>query len=264
MTAAPTTGPRTAGALAAKCIAEGADLILAAGGDGTINEAVQGMAGTNVPLGILPAGTANVLANELGVARRAEQAAGEISSMVARRVGLGRLHTDEDRWFLMMAGIGLDAHIVYNLNLDWKSRLGKGAYWLAGAQAVGRRLAPFEVEANGLRFPSTFTLVSRVRNYGGDFRIAPTATLVDDSFEVVLFQSASSTGYLPYLWGMFRNRLARMRGVTILRTRELKLAAAADPHVHIEVDGEYVGRLPARIELVPGALTLLMPPQYPQ
>jgi diacylglycerol kinase (ATP) len=263
VTPVPTTGPLTAGAMAGRCVEAGADLILAAGGDGTINEVIQGMAGTSVPLGILPVGTANVLGNELRLGRSAQRVASQIHRMLVRRVALGRLRTDADRWFLLMAGIGLDAHIVYRLNLDLKARWGKGAYWLAGAGMVRRPLAAFGVEVDGATFASTFTLVSRVRNYGGDFQIAPTATLLDDTFEVVSFESKHSVGYLKYLAGMLGRRLQNMRGVSVLRARHLRLEASADPRVYIQVDGEFAGRLPAEIDIVPDALSLLMPEEYP-
>lgn len=263
VTPAATTGPQTAGGIAARCLAGGADLILAAGGDGTVNEVIQGMAGSHVPLGVLPAGTANVLGHELGLNSHADRVAAQVGRMVSRRVALGLLEAQVRRWFLLMAGIGLDAQVVYNLKLDWKDRLGKAAYWMAGARLTASRLPGFEVEVDGRRLHSGFTLVSRVRNYGGDFRIAPTATLLDDTFEVVLFRERHSASYLKYLAGMMANRLARMRGVTVLRARRLRLEPCGGDTVHVQVDGELAARLPASIELAPGALSLLMPPGYP-
>ncbi len=224
---------------------------------------LQGLAGTQVPLAVLPAGTANVLANEIGVQVGMAAAAAEVATLTPRRVALGRLGNQVERWFLLMAGVGLDAHIVYHLDLRLKAHWGKGAYWAAGAQVVGRQLAEFAVEADGCEFSSSFTLVSRVRNYAGDFQIAPSATLFDDSFELVLFQGRRSTGYLKFLLGMMAGRLAAMRGVTIRRARQIRLSLAADPRVYVQVDGEYAGRLPATIEFVPDALTLLLPAAYP-
>ncbi len=263
VSAVPTTGPRTAGGIARRLVEAGADLILAAGGDGTTNEVLEGVAGSQVPLGILPVGTANVLANEMRLERRLPDAAAAIGEMQARRIATGRLCSGETRPFLCMAGIGLDAHIVYRLSVPLKNRIGKAAYWAAGARVLGQRLAEFEVEVDGRCFTSTFALVSRVRNYGGDFRIAPRATLLDDSFEVVLFRPRNTLGYVRYLAGMALDRLARMRGVTILRARRLRLRAYSDPRIYVQVDGEYAGRLPASIEFVPDSLSLLMPAGYP-
>jgi diacylglycerol kinase (ATP) len=262
VTGTPTTGPRTAGDLARRSIEAGADLILAAGGDGTINEIVQGMAGSRTPLGVLPAGTANVLANEAGLPCTMDRAAAELGRWIPRRIGLGSVAGSERRYFLLMAGIGLDAGIVYRINLALKGKWGKAAYWIAGAGVLASSLADFRVETESGVLASTFTLVSRVRNYGGDFRIAPAASLADDSFEVVLFHARRGSGFARYLAGMMVNRLAGMRGVRIFRSRRLSLEAPGDPRVYVQVDGEFAGRLPVRIDFVPDALTLLLPSGY--
>ena len=110
----PTTGPQTAGAIAQACIRDSATLILVAGGDGTINEVVNGMAGSNVPLAIMPAGTANVLAMETGIGGNLLRAAARYGDLEPRDIALGRLALpgSEPRYFLLMAGLGLDARIV--------------------------------------------------------------------------------------------------------------------------------------------------------
>jgi YegS/Rv2252/BmrU family lipid kinase len=261
---APTTGPGTAGEIARTSIAQGATCILAAGGDGTINEVASGMVNSAVPLGILPAGTANVLATELGLGRDIDQAARLIPNCVARKISLGRLDGGSGpRYFLSMAGVGFDAHIVYHLSARLKKRLGKGAYWISGfAQAV-RTFPEFEIEVDGgARAVCSFALVSRVRNYGGDFEIARNASLLQDQFEVVIFRGRYALPYLKYVLGMVTGRLAGMRGVTFLTGRSLRVSDPADRRVHIQVDGEYAGRLPASIVLVPDALTLLVLPAY--
>ena len=172
VTVAPTTGPGTAGAIARQWIAHGADLIIAAGGDGTINEVVEGMVGSRVPLAILPAGTANVLAMEMKLGARLERVAERLEECRPHRIPLGHLTCDGgrvERHFVLMAGIGLDAHIVYNVNDTIKKHLGKLAYWLAGWSLLGKRLEHFTVETGGQRAECSFALISKVRNYGGDF-----------------------------------------------------------------------------------------------
>ncbi len=137
----PTTGPGAAAHMAREAVDRGADLILAAGGDGTINEIVNGMAGSNVPLGILPAGTANVLANEFGIGMSMERAAKSLLQSVPERVSLGLLSTalgDAPRYFLLMAGAGLDAEIVYHLNGGLKDAAGESRVlggWLGEVRA---------------------------------------------------------------------------------------------------------------------------------
>ncbi len=261
----PTTGPGTAAELARRLIYQGADLILVAGGDGTINETINGMIHSDVPLGILPAGTANVLATELSLGKTMESAAASLCECVAERVAVGllvRAASDRPRHFLLMAGAGLDADIVYHLALGLKAALGKAAYWIGGLRKLGRRLAQFTVEVDGRKLQAGFALASRVRNYGGDLEIARTASLLDEEFELVLFEGSSSLTYLRYMLGVAAHRHLGMRGVTTFRTRRATFSAPPGTKIHLQVDGEYAGFAPARIEIVPNALTLLVPPGF--
>ena len=264
-----TSGPGHAGEIARCAVDRGADLILVAGGDGTINEAVNGMAHSEVPLGILPAGTANVLANELGVGKTMERAAATLARSVKERVALGLMSSQnassqgvDPRYFLLMAGVGLDADIVYHINPRVKEALGKAAYWIGGFSKVGRRIPEFTVHADGREYRASFALVSRVRNYGGDLEIAPTISLLDDEFEMVLFEGESSIGFLKYMLAVVVHQHKAMRGVTILRTRQAAFLAPQGSQIHVQVDGEQAGLAPARVEIVPNALTLLVPPGF--
>jgi len=265
MEAIPTTGRGTAGTLAREALDRGADLIVAAGGDGTINEVVNGMAGSKVPLGILPAGTANVLANELGMGKGMERAAESLLHCVPERIGLGVLSTalgESPRYFLLMAGAGLDAEIVYHLNQNLKDAMGKVAYWVAGLSRFGRRLSEFTVETEGRSYRASFALVSRVRNYGGDLEIAPSISLLDEDFEVVLFEGTTTMPYTKYMLGVLARRIRDMRGVTILRTRKALFSGTDRGQVYVQVDGEAGGVIPASVEFAPDALTLLVPPGF--
>ncbi len=240
----------------------GAGLILACGGDGTINEVAQGMVHSAVPLGVLPAGTANVLAHELKLGRTAPEAASRLAACAPRRISLGRVSAAggaPPRHFLCMAGAGFDARLVYEASGPLKDKAGKLAYWAAAFSLAGARLAEFEAVIGARCYTCSFALVSKVRNYGGDFEIARSVTLFDDDFEIVLFQGRLAVGYLRYLLGVALKRAAGMRGVTTLRAPEVTLRCPADSRVHVQLDGEYAGRLPARIEVVPGALTLMVP-----
>ena len=265
MTVAPTTGPGTAGAIARAHIDAGADLIVAAGGDGTINETAEGMIGTEVPLAILPGGTANVLAMEMKLGKRMNRAAERLDRCRPRRIAVGRLacQPDVSRYFLLMAGAGLDAHIVRHVHSGLKARTGKFAYWLAGWSLFGRRLAQMDVEIDGRAYgPCSFALASRVRNYGGDFEIAREVTLFDDSFEVVLFEGRSTVPYVKYFLGMVGKGFHGMKGVTVARGSCLKLRANAAGDAWVQIDGELAGTVPAEIRIIPDALTLLVPESY--
>jgi diacylglycerol kinase (ATP) len=239
--------------------------VLAAGGDGTINEVAEGLMHSQAALGILPGGTANVLATELRLGSRMVRAAERLNECKPYRISVGHVTCEGgsvSRHFLLMAGVGLDAHIVYHVSLPLKARTGKLAYWIAGWGVLGRRLAEFQVDLGGQQRQSSFALVSKVRNYGGDLEIARDATLFDDHFEVILFEGRSGWQYLKYLAAVMTNRLHDVKGVTITRSECLKLSAPKDERIYVQVDGEYVGHLPAYVKVVPHALTVLLPEAY--
>ncbi|HEX8985975.1 MAG TPA: diacylglycerol kinase family protein [Bryobacteraceae bacterium] len=264
VTMVPTPGPNTAGRIAKERIDAGTDLILALGGDGTLNEVLPGVAHTNVPVGILPAGTANVLARELGLGCNAIRVARRIGDCVPRRISLGLLRTEpnEERYFALMAGCGLDAHIVYRLSLPLKAKLGQFAYWVGSFEQLIRRLDELDVEVNGETFRASFALASRVRNYAGYLQVARRVSLVKPEFEVVLFEGKSAVRYyLKYLAAILSGRKQNVKGMTFLRASKAAFTSA-DRRVYVQVDGEYAGRLPASVEIVPDALTLLTPPEY--
>src|SRR5438309_6057782 len=219
----PTTGPGSATAQVKKQIDAGCDLVLAAGGDGTVNEVANGMLHTGVPLGILPGGTANVLAREMGMSMYPDRVASHLRSMKLRSIAIGRmkLGNSEPRSFLCMAGAGLDADVVSRLNLDLKAAAGKLAYYLSGFAQVLRSLPEFEVTVDGINHRASFALISRVRNYGGDLEIARGASLLRDDFEVVLFRGTRSVRYLQYLFGVTVGRAHQMKGCCVLRGRSV-------------------------------------------
>jgi len=259
-----TPGPNRAGELACAAVDAGCDLILASGGDGTINEAVNGIAGSSATFGILPGGTANVLANEIGLATRPDRAAKQLLHATPVRIALGALERPgfPRRYFVLMAGVGLDARIVYNVDPDLKNRLGKLAYWHGGFSQFGRPIPLFRASVNGAEYCASFVLITRVRNYGGDFEIARQVRLTDNDFEVVLFRNNRFPDFIRFLGGVITNRLASTDGVVIARATHVAVAMQNDERVHIQTDGESMGLLPATIRIVPDALTLLIPRRY--
>lgn len=260
----PTDGPGTAASQARQLIQAGHDLIIAAGGDGTINEVANGMLHTGVPLAILPGGTANVLAREMRLPIHLERAASALTSLRPCRIAVGtiQMRDSERRCFLCMAGAGLDAAIVANLNQNLKAAAGKVAYYTAGFAHLFRPTQQFEVTVDGKRFQAGFALVSRVRNYGGDLEIARGASLLRDDFEIVLFRGTIKVRYLPYLFGVMLKRLHRMKGCTVVHGHSVVCHHPQDREVFVQIDGELAGYLPATAEILPNALTLLAPPEY--
>jgi YegS/Rv2252/BmrU family lipid kinase len=260
----PTSASGSAGAQVREQLEAGCDLIIAAGGDGTINEVIEGMLGSPVPLAILPGGTANVLAREIKLPIDIARAAAEVCSLEPCRIGVGalKLSGSRKRLFICMAGAGLDAQIVGRLNLDLKAKIGKFAYYLAGFSQVLGTLPEFEVFVDGKRYRASFALISHVRNYGGDLEIARGASLLRDDFEIVLFRGTVSVRYLGYLAAVVTRQLHRASGCSVLYGRSVSLAPPAGRDILLQVDGELAGRLPAAIEFIPDALTLLVPSAY--
>lgn len=261
-----TPAPGKAAELARECLAAGADLIIVLGGDGTLNETANGMVGTHVPLAVVPAGTANVLARELGLPRRSVAAAASIARWEPLRIAAGLLRTATGkRYFLLMAGAGFDGHIVYRLNLALKAKLGQLAYWVSAAKELARRQDEFEASAADRRFRCTFALASRVRNYAGWMRIATGASLLADDFQVAIFEGRSTWRYYSlYLGAVLAGVAERVPGVTFLRAKRAEFLANSTPPIYVQVDGELAGRLPASVEVVPDALTILAPPAFRQ
>jgi YegS/Rv2252/BmrU family lipid kinase len=254
----PTSAPGHADSLAREAVRQGADLVLVLGGDGTVNEVVQGLIGSNVPLGVLPGGTANVLAMELGLGSRLETAAKRLVAFEPRPVALGRITGSfGSRYFLLMAGAGLDANIVYEVSAGLKNAAGKLAYWVAGFSRFFTRVDQLEVRVDNVTRTCGFALVSRVRNYGGDMEIASGASLHDDHFEVVLFEGSNPLRYAWYMLNVAAKRVQRVRGVHVLRAQHVDILTETPT----QIDGEYLGRQAVAIEIVPGALHLLLPPK---
>src|SRR5271170_5125261 len=195
-----------------------------------------------------------------------EAAARDLLTYTLERISIGRLDfnngTPARRHFLLMAGVGLDARIIYNLSARLKTNLGKIAYWIAAFSLMGRRLEEFSVTIDDHDYRCSFALASKVRNYGGDLKIARDTSLFDDQFEVVLFRGQNSVRYLRYFVGVIMNRLQGMKVVHILRAHKLHFSAVRDTRDYIQIDGEYAGHLPGSVEIVRDAITLLLPPLY--
>ena len=262
---APTTGPETAGALAKEAVANGAATVVAFGGDGTINEVANGLIGTAIPLGVLPGGTANVLCVEMGLGTNPEKAAKRlVGASEPVRIAVGEMTRPDgfSRYFLVMAGIGVDAIVVTEVSQTMKKHLGKVAYWIAGFGLAARTLPQFDLVLAGETSRRSFVLASRVRNYGGDLEIAKRVSLLEPCFETVAFTGVNSLRYLPYLAGVAVGQVGKIPGVTVAPATLLTCGPVNGGRVPVQLDGELAGHLPAEFRVVPDALTLLMPAKY--
>lgn len=250
-----TTGPADATRLAAAAVEARADLVIVHGGDGTVNEAMQLLVGTPVPLAVWPGGTSNVLAREIGLPAGLDLVADVIANGRTRRVSVGRAG---ERYFLLMAGVGLDADIVRAVHPGLKRLTGEGAYWMAGLrQLTDWHPVPFLVETEAGRHSATFAVVANAASYGGGLRFAPEASMDDDLLDVCLFDSTQRHRFARYLAAAFTGSHLGMPGVTYLRTR--RAVVHGDGSRFVQVDGELLGPLPVSFECVPAALSLVVP-----
>jgi YegS/Rv2252/BmrU family lipid kinase len=251
-----TAGPEDATRLTTEAVARGAELVIVHGGDGTVNEALQALVGTDVPLALWPGGTSNVLARELGLPGDLDRLARIIAAGTTRRVSVGRAG---QRYFLLMAGIGLDAELLGSVHPGLKRLTGEGAYWLAGLkQLTDWNPVPFVVEADGERHRATFAVVANAASYAGGLRFAPDASMEDDLLDVCLFDATERARFARYLAAAFTGSHVGMPGVTCLKTRHAVAQGPDNRLVH--VDGERLSRLPVAFDCVPAALSLVVPP----
>jgi len=270
----------------ARCaVSAGSDTVFACGGDGTIHDVIQGLAGTPVALAVLPFGTANALAHDLRIPLRpsaAAQVAVEGKSKV-RRIPLGRIEYEDftgkssARYFTVAAGIGVDAHLFYKLTAQLKNRSGMTAYYLKAWQLWATyNMRRFEVEyanGNGLRQHASLTelLAVRIRFFGNILReLVPGASLDCSDLRAVMCRTASRNAYLQYVAGALLGRPWNIDGIDLVSCSEVVCRLPqnsngnnSDGHsedrVYVEADGELLGRLPARMTMQPDALSLVVP-----
>lgn len=260
---AATDGPGSAPELARRAVRERRQLVIVCGGDGTLNEVVNGLAGSDIPLALLPAGTANVFAKELGVPWDIERAASLIRGSRFRRVALGYVTASEmngGRYFLSLAGAGPDGAMVRAVNQTLKKRTGTGAFWLEGFRQLGiYRFPRFRATLQNGSAEATLLIVGRTRHYGGPLQITSRADLYGNDFELMLCTTTSRWRYLCYIPLLLMGRLRHARYIRFERSAAVCCDPIdADP-VWVQVDGEPAGRLPAEFRVVPDALTIAVP-----
>jgi diacylglycerol kinase (ATP) len=271
---APTRGASDAMDQTRQAIAAGCDTIFACGGDGTIHDVLQGMVGTNAALAIIPLGTANSLAHDLGLPLSPIAAAQAALTAKPRRIAVGQIDYRDfagkpaTRYFTILVGIGVDAHVFYKLSAPAKRRFGMAAYSAIATHLwLTHKKENFEVEIKeeSRRLGVSQLLAVRIRNFGGVLRqLAPGASLGRDDLRLVLFHTASRIAYLRYvLRGLFGTSW-NVPGIELLSTtsaicREVASSTGANSRIFVEADGELLGTLPAGISVISDALTLLIP-----
>ena len=255
-----TAGPNHATRLAREAVADGSEIVISYGGDGTLNEVLQGMVGSPASLAVWAGGTANVVARDLCLPADVERLADVIAAGKTRRItlGLARSEAAKERYFFMFAGIGLDASIARKVNPKLKRRTGEFAFWVEGIKHILTwRAEPFTLEIDGKKFESVFALIGNGKGYGGGFCMAPNADLEEPLFEVYMVpKRATNLAYLRDLAAVARGNPG-IKGVNIVKGRHVKANSSDEPWV--EVDGELIGPLPMTFDVVPDALSVIVP-----
>ncbi len=255
-----TSAPEEATEIAARAARNGSSDVIVAGGDGTINEAIQGMAGSKARLAIIPRGTANVLARELNLPLDDELATAVAARGNARRIHLGRATeetTGKSRLFVLMAGIGLDASVVQRVQPRLKKRIGKGAFWLSGLSHLADwKPSPFTLEIGGRTYTGTFAAIGKAARYGGDLAITPGARLEEPEFEICIIETVSRVSYLRLLSYALRAGMPKDKpGVRFVKAASVEAKGDAP----VQVDGELIGQLPMRFEIAAESLEIIVP-----
>jgi diacylglycerol kinase family enzyme len=267
---APTTGPGSATRIARQAVEQRRGMVIACGGDGTINEIINGLAGSQVPMALLPAGTANILAKELRIPWDIPHAARLIPGGTIRRIALGIAFPmngnasdampREGRYFLSVGGAGPDGAIVNGVHKGLKDSAGVLAYWVEGfRQLFSYGFPEMRIRSGGKERKATILVAGRTVNYGGPFKITTGANLFEDSFEFLANSRRSRLAYLACLPAMWLGTLRDMEGIEAWKAAETICEPAGDEPVYAQIDGEPVGPLPLAFRIVRDALSIVTP-----
>lgn len=262
-----TTGPGDARRLAHAAVATGYDIIAAAGGDGTVNEVLNGIGDEpdgfqRTRLGVLPLGTVNVYAREFKIPLRLEHAWRLLKRARETKIDLGRVDYSDDgkpaqRYFIQLGGAGLDARAIELVSWKLKKTAGPLAYVVAGLQALLEKQARISVSADGKTLAGELALFGNGRMYGGPFEIFPGADMRDGLLDACVFPSVNLSSLLRLVPGFLaRQKLSEHR---VQRLRAAKIELTSELPSAFELDGEWIGYLPATFSVEQKKLRVVIP-----
>jgi YegS/Rv2252/BmrU family lipid kinase len=262
-----TTAPGDARRLAAEAVGEGFDLIIAAGGDGTVNEALNGIGDApdgfaRARLGVLPLGTVNVFARELKIPLRVEYAWAVLQRGREMRIDLPRVEFSangirQQRYFIQLAGAGLDARAIELVDWGHKKTIGPLAYLVAGLKALREQKAKIVVRAEGREVRGELVLIGNGHLYGGPLGIFPPADLRDGLLEICVFPRVNWRIFLRCLPDFVARQ--RLPECVVQRVRAPAFELDGESAAAFELDGEWVGRLPATFSVEREKLRVIVP-----
>ena len=247
--------------IAGRAVAEGRDLVLVCGGDGTISEAINGLAGSQTPLAVIPAGTANVWAKEVGLPRRPLDALQVALYGQARRMDLGRAGAgQEGRYFFMMAGVGLDGQIAASLPLEVKRYLGTTAYAIAAVRESLRfrgQQVRLLLDGEPIETRLMMMIVGNTRNYGGVAQVTARACANDGLLDVCLFPGEGPLDIILHTLRVIAK--AHLRASSVLYRRVRRVELPEESVLPVQLDGDFCPTYPTLFEVTPAALTVMLP-----
>lgn len=248
--------PGEAELMSRRAVGEGFKKIVAAGGDGTINEVVNGLAGSAATLGLLPIGTVNVFAMELGLPSHNLGMCWDI--IQGNNTRLIDLPSASGKYFVQLAGVGLDAQVVKETSAVFKRNFGPLSYLISAAQIAARRPPRLFIESeNSSTKEGSLVLIGNGRRYGGPFPFFKHAVIDDGLLDVVVFKQLGYLEIIKYLQDVFFSSEIRTPDVEYFQTRRLRVTS--DQDVPVELDGELVGNCPVEFQMHERRLRVLAP-----
>ena len=247
-----TCGPGDGYVFAEQALDNGAEVIIVAGGDGTVNEVLNAIVGNDVILGILPFGGSNVLAREMGMPLNPIKAAELILKKNVKNIDLGVIN---NRYFSMMASCGYDAYAVGRTSREIKKILHRYAYIWAGIKDfMGYRPTLIEVDLDDgtTKEYASFVVVSNTHFYGGSYQLTPFARIDDGLLDICLYQGRYQLGLVHFVFNMLSQKHLTMSNVKYYRAKSIQLTSKK--HTLVQVDGDILGALPMKAQIVPTAL----------
>lgn len=226
------------------------DLLIAVGGDGTINDVIQKMVGKTLPLGIIPAGSANVLAHALDVSFDIKKACQRIALFKPKAMDVGSVN---DRYFTCMAGIGFDAYVVYALNKRLKKLIGPLAYGLALLKALfSFKFDTFTMKLADKNISASSFIFHNCAQYGGKKELAKQANVFNQSLTISCFKTNTAFTFLKAIIHLLKGRSSNL----LVQVNTSKIGYVKQKS-HLQVDGEYLGYDEATIKIHKKALWIL-------
>ena len=254
---AETHRPGHAQELAREAVQRGESLVVAAGGDGTIAEVANGLMGSNAHLGIIPLGTANVLAHELGLPFSPRAVAAALAFNRTCQLWPGQANGNHGaRLFVQMIGVGFDAHVVHRLPFPLKRMFGKGAYVLQTMRELSRyRFPTIRLRIDDLETEAASVIISKGRLYGGQFRLASNAEPADPGFSVILFDWSGPAAAMYYGAALPLNLLGKAPGVR--QVRATRIDFLHNENIPAQTDGDSAGCAPLWVGDAPGPIRIV-------